>query len=489
MPFSKLRKIALEQDAAPLLLSALAAAVLAVFAGGLSASTSCLLVVVMGLQILIKFYHSLYEKAVPIEWLKRTSEQPQRCYAVIALGLAVLPLINGLAGQPGWWLLLLFFLYFAKPLRQLAVRIRQRNTLWKQHLAALREHGALIAVHVSGSVGAHSAYQINQWLPVLEKLGAPTIVLIREREIFTVMAHTALPVVYARNAAHVEEVLDLGTRTVLYPANPMKNLQLFRHYRLNHFFINHGESDKAVNQSKLLMAYDRILVGGPLAERRLRNAGLPVRPGQVIHVGRPQAEMLLRERRADAGAIRTILYAPTWEGFKDSVDYSSIGRFSHRVLRPLWRQSDYKILFKPHPYVGLRDKQRKRALRELRQWCQEGGHEFIDPESAIHEAMNRSDLLITDVSSVLNDYLVTGKPIVLCLTPNIDEGDLHTLYPSSRAAYSLPMNGASALDLIHRIADNDPLADERERVRRDSLGDFEGGALARFIGVVDGSVR
>src|SRR5699024_7020044 len=136
----------------------------------------------------------------------------------------------------------------------------------------------------------------------------------------------------------------------------------FRHYRLNHFFINHGESDKAVNQSKLLMAYDRILVGGPLAERRLRSAGLPVRPGQVIHVGRPQAEMLLRERRATTGAIRTILYAPTWEGFKESVDYSSIGRFSHQMLQPLWRQSDYKILFKPHPYVGLRDKQRRRAL-------------------------------------------------------------------------------------------------------------------------------
>src|SRR5699024_1351207 len=147
LPFSKLRKIALEQDAAPLLLSALAAAVLAVFSGGLSTSTSCLLVVVMVLQILIKFYHPLYEKAVPIEWLNRAQEQPPPRYAVLALALAALPLVNGLAGQPGWWLLLLFFLYFSKSLRRLAARIRQRNTLWKQHLAALREHGAMIAVH------------------------------------------------------------------------------------------------------------------------------------------------------------------------------------------------------------------------------------------------------------------------------------------------------------------------------------------------------
>lgn len=486
--FFKLRKAALEQDAAPLLLSGLLAAVLALCHGGLSPSTSCLLAVVMALQVVLKLYGLLYEKALPIERLEHAKHGSSANYSRLALGLAALPLLNVFNGYVGWLALVLVSVLLALPLCRLFVRLLHKESLGKQHLTAVKNQGALIAVHVAGSEGATTAYQINQWLPVLEKLNVPTMILLRDRELFPDMHATTLAVVYARNARHVEQILDTGVRTVLYPANPMKNLQLFRHYRINHFFINHGESDKAVNQSKLLMAYDKILVGGPMAEKRLVKAGLPVRPGQVVHVGRPQAEMLLKTKEGRGGTIRTILYAPTWEGFNGSVDYSSVGPISTKIFEEFRAASEYKILFKPHPYTGLSDKRRKDDLRKIQKLCEEGGHEFVDASVPIHDLMNRSDLLITDISSVLNEYLVTGKPIVLCIPERMTDIDVGAEYPSASAAYLLKQ-GDPILALIKRIVDSDPLAGQREEVRRESLGNFEEGALARFKAVVEGSVR
>ena len=48
---------------------------------------------------------------------------------------------------------------------------------------------------------------------------------------------------------------------------------------------------------------------------------------------------------------------------------------------------------------------------------------------SLHDAMNWSDVLVGDVSAVLSDYLVTGKPIVLCNVLHRDTGIdlLHTI--------------------------------------------------------------
>tara|TARA_R110001606_G_scaffold111327_2_gene237774 strand:+ start:6604 stop:8079 length:1476 start_codon:yes stop_codon:yes gene_type:complete len=485
---SKLRKAALDQDVAPVLITVAVSAMLAMARGGLSVSLSLLIALIIAMQVALKLYLPFYEKAIPIEWLERGGKRDGAYFPMMALALSPVPVLEGALSPLGWLVTVFVAAWLVPPFYRLAIRLRGKGHLWKQHLEKVRDHRPLVAVHVSGTAGSTSGYQINQWLPVLEQLDVPVVVILRERGIAAVVAETALPILYVRNAAHVEQVLETGIRTVLYPANPMKNIQLFRHFRINHFFINHGESDKAVNQSKFLMAYDKILVGGPLAERRLRQAGLPVREGQVEHVGRPQAEMLLQRRQGTA-PIQTILYAPTWEGFKESVDYSSIGRFSARTLSDLWNSNHYRILIKPHPYSGVRDKAKKIEVNRLKHLCEKNGHEFLDPESSILDAMNRSDLLITDISSVLNDYLVTGKPIVLCVTDKMAGVDLAEEFPSSRAAYTLPYSqDPGALELIRRIDEHDALHAAREEIRADSLGSFEHGALKRFKEVVERSV-
>lgn len=335
-----------------------------------------------------------------------------------------------------------------------------------------------MALYIAGPPKA--AYQVNQWLRVLEELPLNVFILTRRKGIYDAMLPTQLPVVFARRAGDVEQVFDAATtlRIILYPANPMHNAQALRHIQYQHVFINHGESDKVVNQSKFLLAYDKLFLAGQLSLDRLRGAGLAIRDEQVAFVGRPQAELALN-KIASPQLIQTVLYAPTWEGFVEEADYSSIGELGLNIIRTFSAQKRFKLIFKPHPYTGLRDKRRKDYLKTIRKLCLQHGVEYIESDVDIHTCMNQSDLLITDVSSVLNEYLVTSKPIMVCNPQGVDAPELHASYPSTRAAYVLN-NGLDVVGLLNKVVQKDSLWPTRQAVREYSMGRTDDPAFDRF---------
>lgn len=333
------------------------------------------------------------------------------------------------------------------------------------------------------------AYQGNQWIPVLEKLPVSCAIVIRERRIASQLMPTKLPVYFFESLRDLEYLEEAGVRTILYPANSQKATQSLRLNRLNHFFINHGESDKVVNQSKFLMAYDKLLVAGPLAERRLRDAGLPVRDDQVIHVGRPQTELMLKRVSAPASSVKTVFYAPTWEGFNDEANYSSVNAYGLAMMEALARCGDLRVVFKPHPYTGHSNpNEAGEYLKKMLQVAEKSGIKVVDSKEGIFDCMNESDLLITDVSSVLNDYLFTLKPMILTNPKARPHDELRKDYPSSRATYILD-EGAGIGALIADISRDDPMFSARKSVCADSLGEFPDGSMAEFTKVILGSVE
>src|SRR5690554_3472177 len=290
--FLKLYRFVISRGSLPILLTLLVAFLVAWIKGGLAPLDVLLVLMVSAVQSFLLVYEFLFDAAVPVEQLTNENRLPDsRRVSAVALGMSFVPVLLLVFSGLAWLAFLVVGIYLSRSLWVLLHRLASRGSLAKRARADLAELKPLVAVYVSGL--ADVAYQINQWLPVLERLGLSVVVLARQRGIFEGMPATGIPVFYARNMAHVEKVLLSGVRTVLYPANTMHNVQALRQFQLNHFFINHGESDKAVNQSKLLQAYDKLLVAGPLAHRRLLQAGLALRDGQVEYVGRPQAELML----------------------------------------------------------------------------------------------------------------------------------------------------------------------------------------------------
>ncbi|MGM0565007.1 MAG: CDP-glycerol glycerophosphotransferase family protein [Pseudomonadota bacterium] len=439
------------------------------------------------LQLSFLSFSNVYNLLIGIEELSSKAIVPgDQTFYLPAILLSFTPFLYFLATWLPWALATCVALFYGRYFLALFVRLFNRTSLVASNIAAFQRVSPSVIVHINGD--RNTAYQINQWLPVLEQLGLPIAIIIRDRSLFPGIISTTLPIFYIRNLMHLETVYNHGVKTVLYPGNWVQNGQSLRFYKLNHFFINHGESDKAVNQSKLLMAYDKLLVGGPMAERRLLAFGLPVREGQIVHVGRPQAELQL-EQRQSVGDIQTVLYAPTWEGFVNSVNYSSVGDMGLSLLRSLAEIGRYKVLFKPHPFTGRRSAAHKQALAEMSDFVrQDPACELIDSMVPIEQCMNRSDAMFADVSSVLNDYLVTRKPMALCVNKLVASLDLEQELPTSRATYLL-RDGAKAAALLEKVAQHDELTEQREAVRKDSLGDFGESSLNRFASVIRESIE
>jgi hypothetical protein len=440
-----------------------------------------------GFQIFIGVYEKLDFAVIKLENKKAKTSKPLRKWGSQGqIGLSLTPIVHLLAPALGWLYLLLHVLLFSQSIVVFITRLLNRKSIRQASLREFERYQPQVAVYVSGM--REVAYQINQWIPVLEKLPIRAIIIIRENGIFDDMPNTAIPIFTAKGHRQMEALLDgkSSIKTVLYPANPMKNVQALRYFHLNHYFINHGESDKAVNQNKLMMAYDKLLLAGPLSEQRLRNAGLPLRKDQVEHVGRPQAEILL-DQVEKSSDIKTILYAPTWEGYVQKVDYSSIGPLGYTLCKQLLESGKYNLIFKPHPYTGGVNGKKAHYLKDIKALCERHGAKVWGEDASLHELMNQSDLLICDISSVLNEYLITQKPIVLCKTGQQDIESFLGTFPSSRAA-TVFEEGHNALDVIANIEQRDERQEERARVRRESLGDFPEGALARFAQVLDDSI-
>jgi BarA-like signal transduction histidine kinase len=483
----KLYKFVVKRGSLSILMTLLVMWVVATIKGEVSPSDVLLVLLVVVIQSFLRVCRKLYSRAAPIERLSAGNRMPnKRVLSAMLKAISFIPILLLAYSLLGWLALLMVSFYVGWQLLVVLRRLVNSERIADKTLSDLESLRPRVAVYISGLRGV--AYQINQWLPVLHKLGVETIIVVRQRGIYEGMSDTEIPVVYARNMAHVEKVLQCGIRTVLYPANTMHNVQALRQYQLNHFFINHGESDKAVNQSKLLQAYDKLLVAGPLAHRRLMDAGLALRDRQVEYVGRPQAELLLEQAsdKSDRDVYK-VLYAPTWEGFVDNVDYSSIGSLGLGILKTLAAQPDVNVVFKPHPYTGSRQIQTATALAEMKSFCVANGIKIEESLSSIYECMNASDMMITDVSSVLNDYLITRKPVVVCVNEMMEELPLDEQFPTSRAAYKLSA-GNDVTDLISAIRYEDPLAQVRAELRIDSLGDFPEGAFARFRRVIQESV-
>lgn len=356
-----------------------------------------------------------------------------------------------------------------------------------QDLMNLYQSRPEVVLYLSGLENV--AYQGNMWLPVLERLDVRSAIVIREKRIAEQLLPTEIPVFFMETMRDLELLESTGVKTILYPANPQKNAQTLRFFRLNHFFINHGESDKVVNQSKFLMAYDKLLVAGPMAEGRMREAGLPLRPEQVVHVGRPQVELLLNRMSEGGSPTRNILYAPTWEGFVEEANYSSVNPFGLAMLKQLSMLKDVHVYFKPHPYTGHNKKGENGAyLLQMKEFAQTHGMTVVDSREPIFDYMNLSDLMITDISSVLNDYLFTWKPMILTNPRAQSISTLHKDYPSTPATYVMDdpvMIGKLLMD----INQNDVLLDVRKDICRQSLGDIPEGSMVKFNRVVVESVR
>ena len=81
-------------------------------------------------------------------------------------------------------------------------------------------------------------------------------------------------------------------------------------------------------------------------------------------------------------------------------------------------------------------------------WRSQGWWEhrvITGPLPVLYDCFNRADLLISDISSVVSDFIASGKPYVVTNPEGLDEGEFRAKYPTAGAAYLLGPDCAGLL--------------------------------------------
>ncbi|MBP2408860.1 hypothetical protein JOF44_001763 [Brachybacterium fresconis] len=329
-----------------------------------------------------------------------------------------------------------------------------------------------------------SLYQLRSWYGPLRELHAAqgvTVVCMDSRTAATIREESALPTVtIALDATLDAIILRSGTKLVLYVNfNPL-NTAALRSRSAIHISLLHGDSDKAVSVSNQVKAYDYSFVAGQAAIDRLeRYTSLFDASARCIPIGRPSLDTDSVPRSPGSPDRPVVLYAPTWEGGQASVGYCSLLTHAEPTVASLVR-AGLAVIYRPHPLTGVRVPEYGEADAALRAQVEAAGS-LVSTDRPLQQDFADADLLLCDVSAVANDWLPTGRPLIITRSTDPQAHDAGTellgVVPRLAAA-DADDAGATARALI----EHDPLLEKRIELTEYYLGDTTPGAsLQRFL--------
>ena len=329
-----------------------------------------------------------------------------------------------------------------------------------------------------------SLYQLRSWYgPLLElhRAQGVTIVCMDSRTAAAIRAEVNLPVVtIALDATLDAIILRSDTKLVLYVNYNPLNTAALRSRSAIHVSLLHGDSDKVVSVSNQIKAYDYSFVAGQAAIDRLeRYTTLFDAASRCLPVGRPALDTDRQEIAPRTDHRPTVLYAPTWEGGQASAAYSSLPSHGTRIVRSL-REAGLEVIYRPHPLTGVRVPEVGEADAELRRMLEAGGG-VVSTDRPVLQDFAEADLLLCDVSAIANEWLPTGKPLIIT-----SPSDPRTRDAATALLETVPRLSEAEAHRAGEIAraqiEHDPQREQRLELIEYYLGDVTPGrSLARFL--------
>ncbi|MFV0374961.1 CDP-glycerol glycerophosphotransferase family protein [Microbacterium sp.] len=319
-------------------------------------------------------------------------------------------------------------------------------------------------------------YQVTMWVPYLARLGVPFAVIVRTpRQLKTLTPLLDVPIVLCTTANDIDRTVVPSLRTVFYVNTALRNAHYLRFNELHAVQLNHGDSDKPASATRQFRAFDVNFVAGQAAVDRFAHYGIAM-PRELLRVvGRPQVEPI--RSAGPIGDVPTVLYAPTWGGYFADSDLSSLP-IGMLVIDALLARG-CRVVFRPHAFTDRHEHHAEMAdrIRErLREDASATGREHVfgaaaETEMTIFDCFNGSDAMISDVSSIVTDYLFSEKPLAM-VAVNTPAARFRESYPVAAAAYVIDAESPDVTTVLDQMLGDDPLRPVRASSRAYYLGDF-----------------
>ena len=300
--------------------------------------------------------------------------------------------------------------------------------------------------------------QLDVWLPYLQRSRNRYVIMatsgIREGDrdkiaplpnvIFVEPSERALD--WLKRSHHFQGFLYVSTQ-------PENFLSVNQQRRKMHVFIGHGESGKAGSGLRTGSLYDSILVADYGTLRRFPRAIRRWVASGACATGAPVVEGTRRDPWTRPRTVRTILYAPTWESGRERGDYTSVEVVAPVLidLLPSLAARGIEVIVRPHPWMGARLPELQTLLAEL---VAAGASSDVSKA----DAFERADVLISDVSGVTAEFLLTQKPSIMPVTSKLAERGRDTRWLDLEYPWVYPWdtNETDLLTLLATIESSDP---------------------------------
>lgn len=336
-----------------------------------------------------------------------------------------------------------------------------------------------------------NVYQIRQWYEPMRKLDAEHQLVVITRHVETanlLRQESPLRVLFLPTLSEIERwMVTQQVAVVFYVNQNTRNFQMLRFEKPTHVFVSHGESDKVYMASNQLKAYDRVMIAGNAARERIKSRLLDFDDAsRLVEIGRPQVDVEYEGPELIHDSRTAVLYAPTWEGDRPSMSYSSIKSHGLTMVSQILNDRRYRLIYRPHPRTGAFDPTYReshnaivRAITAANVSDSQAKH-LVDTETAFGWHLKGTDFCITDISAVAFDWLATGKPMILTepRSPeaDIDQGGIADLLPTLKTE--------EALAVTTKIADlmSETTGDKYKTITEHYFGStVDGASMQRFL--------
>jgi len=181
----------------------------------------------------------------------------------------------------------------------------------------------------------------------------------------------------------------------------------------------HGVSFKGRSLSDRARWFHRVFLVGPYQRRQFVERGIfEEHDPRLIDIGMPKLDRLahgefdrdqLRRKWRVAAGSHCVLYAPTWS------DQSSLFTLGEELIAALSAEPDLHLLVKLHDHHRNPDRSSVDWVARSAKWNAE--RVTLVEDLDVTPALAAADLLITDASSVSQEFCLLDRPILFARVP------------------------------------------------------------------------
>lgn len=204
--------------------------------------------------------------------------------------------------------------------------------------------------------------------------------------------------------SNIQEVSDFENDVIIVPGNEVPHY--LRGFKVQIF---HGLAGEKKGHFRIRKYFDLYLTQGPYFTNRFKNLAKKFKDFDVIETGWPKLDLLFQHKQSYSdekqnllkkhNAKRIVLYAPTF-----SPSLTSAIALQNEIFE--LADNDTLLLIKFHDLMD------KKVMSDYKTICEKTANAKIISDNNITKYLILSDIMISDTSSVVYEFLLLDKPVI-----------------------------------------------------------------------------